>query len=67
MIESGGRRPPWPAEARRSPRLGAAAATVRLIQAAAAVLPGQTRRGLTALPDVRPARPFMFVINGGGS
>jgi tRNA(Arg) A34 adenosine deaminase TadA len=40
--------------------------TVRLIQAIAAVLPGQTRRSVTPAPDARLARPFtVFVANGG--
>lgn len=39
---------------------------VRLIQAVAGVLPGQTRRGAPPVPDARLARPFtVFVANGG--
>lgn len=41
--------------------------TVRLIQAVASVLPGQTRRGATRLSDAQLARPFtVFAAHGGG-
>ena len=40
---------------------------VRLIHAVTSVLPEQTRRGATPMPDARLARPFtVFVADGGG-
>jgi len=39
---------------------------VRLIEAVASVLPGQTRRGATAMSDARLARPFTVFAGRGG-